>query len=225
MFLKLILLGGNLKAFAALLSIIRKASGLRKCRIFVAPTWNSPLLIWLGHFFAHQQAPYRRLLCSVSLCRYRGWLCLNWSNAIVALVSFPAFDQAGMQSLLHLYPNGLSYYLPSFFPCRMRSGLRLCIEDTAYWTGNSEKTGFCKRHLLRDCSAARCCWIFLFSPCASDNPIFKVLFEELLLFEFGFFYLGGAFVGDFPKWHLQDPFWSPSTGQRVFMSERGKNWG
>ena len=24
--------------------------------------------------------------------------------------------------------------------------------------------------------------------------------------EFGFFYLGGAFVGDFPKWHLQDPF-------------------
>jgi hypothetical protein len=26
------------------------------------------------------------------------------------------------------------------------------------------------------------------------------------LFNFGFFYLGGAFVGDFQKWHLQDSF-------------------
>jgi hypothetical protein len=47
---------------------------------------------------------------------------------------------------------------------------------------------------------------FYLCPCASDNPIFKVLFAKFFLFDFGFFYLRGVFVCDFPKWHLQDPF-------------------
>jgi hypothetical protein len=32
--------------------------------------------------------------------------------------------------------------------------------------------------------------------------LYNFVSTGLMLFEFDFFYLGGAFVGDFPKWHL-----------------------